>query len=328
MNKEKKTEMLNIEKADFTKSVDIWYADGSVVLVADKTAFRVHTSILACSCEVFRDMASIPQPTGEDSSETFEGCPVLRLQDSTGDLHHFLKAIYDFSYFRPGVKKPFPVVAAILRLSTKYIAPVLRAQAIEMFTSAYPATYAAWKARGTARLVAATEGEFSALVVLAEQTDARALLPAVFYAAAPRPLAETLAALHALPLGEAARQDAAARFLLGRERLQREMTRDVLAFLRNGFARPGCQNGNDTNALVNYCRTALDAMAHDTPYYEQCINDPGAVGAAIPVCPICTTTIKDHIEGAVEKVWQRLPEIFGLPAWEVLTANDDGGQTM
>ena len=83
--------------ADFSKSLDLWYSDGSVVLVAEKTGFRVHTSILASSCEVFRDMISIPHPASDDESEVYENCPVLRLQDSTADLHHFLKAIYDFS---------------------------------------------------------------------------------------------------------------------------------------------------------------------------------------------------------------------------------------
>lgn len=46
---------------DFTLSQDIWYKDGSVVLVAEKTTFRVHTSIPAANCEAFRDMANIPQ---------------------------------------------------------------------------------------------------------------------------------------------------------------------------------------------------------------------------------------------------------------------------
>lgn len=82
---------------DFSKSLDLWYTDGSIILVADKTGFRVHTSILASSCEIFRDMMAIPQPASEDESDTYEGYPVLRLQDSPTDLHHFLKAIYDFS---------------------------------------------------------------------------------------------------------------------------------------------------------------------------------------------------------------------------------------
>lgn len=84
---------------DFTPSTEIWYTDGSVVLVADKTAFRVHCTILATHCEMFKDMFAIPQPAVQDSgTETYEGCHVLRLQDSPTDLKHFLKSIYDFSY--------------------------------------------------------------------------------------------------------------------------------------------------------------------------------------------------------------------------------------
>ncbi|EKM50527.1 uncharacterized protein PHACADRAFT_188091 [Phanerochaete carnosa HHB-10118-sp] len=316
------------KSTDFTKSLDIWYADGSVVLVAEKTGFRVHTSILGCACEVFRDMAAIPQPTGDDGSETYEGYPVLRLQDAAADLHHFLKAIYDFAYFRPGVKKSFAVVAAVLRLSTKYIAPVLRRQAIEMFTSAYPSTYKAWKKRNAERLVSPVDGEFSALVALAEQTDVRAILPSVFYAAAKRPLAETLAQLHALPLSETMRQETMTRFMLGREKLQKEEIKEVLTFLRPSFARPGCVNANDTNTLALAASTALERMGDDEPYYEYCFNNSTTVGTSIGLCAICSNTIRDHIDSAVGGIWERLPAMFGLPAWEVLTASDDGQQDM
>lgn len=84
---------------DFVPSTEIWYSDGSVILVAGKTAFRVHGTIVATHCEIFKDMFAIPQPTAQDAStETYEGCQVLRLQDAPVDLKHFLKSIYDFSY--------------------------------------------------------------------------------------------------------------------------------------------------------------------------------------------------------------------------------------
>lgn len=84
---------------DFTPNTDVWYTDGSVVLVAEKIAYRVHGTILATHCEIFKDMYAIPQPVVQDSgTETYEGCQVLRLQDSPTDLKHFLKSIYDFSY--------------------------------------------------------------------------------------------------------------------------------------------------------------------------------------------------------------------------------------
>ena len=84
---------------DFAPSTDVWYSDGGVVLVAEKTAFRAHCTILAAYCEIFRDMFSIPQPSTPDpSTETYKGHQVVRLQDAAADLKHFLKAIYDLAY--------------------------------------------------------------------------------------------------------------------------------------------------------------------------------------------------------------------------------------
>ena len=82
---------------DFTPSLDLWYKDGSVVLVTEKTAFRVHTTMLAANCEVFRDMANIPQPSDGDGSEMYEKCPVIRLGDTAVDMKYFLQTLYDFS---------------------------------------------------------------------------------------------------------------------------------------------------------------------------------------------------------------------------------------
>lgn len=82
----------------FTNSLDIWYPDGSIVLIAEGTAFKVHTSILAQNSEVFRDMCSIANAK-EDSVEnpaeaSYAGCPALSLQDAASDLEHFLKSMY------------------------------------------------------------------------------------------------------------------------------------------------------------------------------------------------------------------------------------------
>jgi len=82
------------ESQEFAPSRDVWYKDGSVVLVTEKVAFRVHTSILALNCDVFKDMVDISQASGDvGESDTYEGCPVVRLQDSAIDMQYFLKAI-------------------------------------------------------------------------------------------------------------------------------------------------------------------------------------------------------------------------------------------
>ena len=76
---------------------DLWFSDGSVVLKAERTLFRVHISQLVRRSLFFRDLFSLPQP-GKDTAEldgTLGGCPLLVLHDSAEDLSNLLKALYD-----------------------------------------------------------------------------------------------------------------------------------------------------------------------------------------------------------------------------------------
>jgi len=54
-----KSSMTSSPKHEFAPSFDVWYSDGSVVLVAEKTAFRVHGTILAANSEIFKDILAL-----------------------------------------------------------------------------------------------------------------------------------------------------------------------------------------------------------------------------------------------------------------------------
>ncbi|OBZ73664.1 hypothetical protein A0H81_06186 [Grifola frondosa] len=83
---------------DFVRSRDLWFDDGSVVLIAEKIGFRVHKSQLALRCEFFQDMFGLPQPENEESgAEIYEKCPVVRMSDKAEDVADFLRAIYSLS---------------------------------------------------------------------------------------------------------------------------------------------------------------------------------------------------------------------------------------
>lgn len=69
---------------------EIWYDDGSVVLRAHSTQFRIHWTILSSS-SFFRDMRGLPQPPDQAS---VEGCPLIELSDSVQDVEHLLNALY------------------------------------------------------------------------------------------------------------------------------------------------------------------------------------------------------------------------------------------
>jgi hypothetical protein len=79
------------EDAPITRS-DIWYQDGSVVLQAQDTQFRVHWGNLCQHSSFFREMQGLPQPPDLPS---VDGCPIIELQDAVLDVEHLLKVLYN-----------------------------------------------------------------------------------------------------------------------------------------------------------------------------------------------------------------------------------------
>ena len=85
--------MLNHRKRARTgvaRHPDLWYDDGSIVLKAETTLFRVHRTTLSAHSTVFSDMFSIPQPPDQDA---IEGCTVICLPDTAYDMEFLLRAL-------------------------------------------------------------------------------------------------------------------------------------------------------------------------------------------------------------------------------------------
>jgi hypothetical protein len=79
------------------RSPDVWFEDGTLVVRAETTVFRVYRGILASQSEVFKDMLAFPQPD-DPEAEAFDGCPVVRVQDSAEDMSCFLRVLHDTKY--------------------------------------------------------------------------------------------------------------------------------------------------------------------------------------------------------------------------------------
>ncbi|KAJ7668678.1 hypothetical protein DFH06DRAFT_1321912 [Mycena polygramma] len=92
-----------VESLAIIRSPELWFDDGSVVLQAQNTQFRVHWGVLSNQSTVFRDMRGLPQPPDQDS---VEGCPVIELSDSADDVEYLL----DTLYHPPTVFEGCPVV--------------------------------------------------------------------------------------------------------------------------------------------------------------------------------------------------------------------------
>jgi hypothetical protein len=88
------------EPQSLTKHADLWFCDGSVILQAESTLFRVHKSQLSRRSIVFSDMFALAQPPimtthATLADENYEGCPVVKLHDSAEDVANLLLALYD-----------------------------------------------------------------------------------------------------------------------------------------------------------------------------------------------------------------------------------------
>jgi hypothetical protein len=73
------------------KRSDPWFKDGTIVIQAGDTQFRVYRGILTTCSPIFHDMFSIPQPA--IGGELVEGCAVVHVSDSAEDWQYVLRAL-------------------------------------------------------------------------------------------------------------------------------------------------------------------------------------------------------------------------------------------
>ncbi|KZV76851.1 hypothetical protein PENSPDRAFT_747407 [Peniophora sp. CONT] len=91
----------NATEPDTVRSQDFYFNDGTIVLrtLSKKknqyTLFRVHKSLLALHCTVFRDMLGDGDTMHfENASEECDGVPLMHLHDDFMDVDDFLRALY------------------------------------------------------------------------------------------------------------------------------------------------------------------------------------------------------------------------------------------
>ncbi|KIJ20629.1 hypothetical protein PAXINDRAFT_106264 [Paxillus involutus ATCC 200175] len=182
---------------------DLWFSDGSIVLRAENTLFRVHKSLLARHSGFFQDLFTLPQLVSDTAlplpspstppvqpSGDVEGCQVLRLHDAPEDVANLLTALVDGPNFGNNDPGDFQIVSGVFRLATKYLVDSLREKALNHLSVAWPMTLKGWDAReDTARSLELRAGSAAtsiypspiAVINLAREVNAPSLLPSAFY---------------------------------------------------------------------------------------------------------------------------------------------------
>ncbi|KAJ7175029.1 hypothetical protein C8R43DRAFT_1119056 [Mycena crocata] len=262
---------------------ELWFLDGNIVIIASSIAFKVHRGQLRRHSEVFDDLFSIPQPKDQD---LYDGCPWVEVYDCPSDVLYFLKALYDGLYFQSPGANDFPAVAAVLRLSTKYLVEHLRQRCMTRLDLDWPTTLAGWDAReqnatdASGHYAPRASCPHPILVIdLALDLGLASLLPAAMYdlarygpskimAGTPAPpLSFSSSFTHSTTAAAAAAPTPRPPTLLspallvatfsGREHAQRFLADFVITELQGRAPAPDCLHAEDTLERSRACRESF-----------------------------------------------------------------------
>ncbi|KAJ7617602.1 hypothetical protein DFH06DRAFT_1107334 [Mycena polygramma] len=301
-----------------TRVEHLWFSSETLVLRAETKIFQVPKALLAARSSVFRDMIGLPQLPGNDT-ELYEGIPVVNLSDAASDVDAFLTAILDSSYFMPA---PEPIrlaaVLGILRLAHKYDVPYLYTRALKRLSIRYGLqsleqfltaerdyiTFEEWNYTGQCIKVIQALTEVSALW----------LLPMAYY--------RLCSNGQTILLQQVEGRETMIRKCLVAQALLRKGTAAVNRFLTTP-STPFCTDYQDCNR----CRAQeLDrylCQVEDGEDLRPLSNWDDDDWESTDFCRYCGDVARlEHAE-ARQKVWDDLPNIFGLPPWAELYAMRD-----
>lgn len=73
---------------------ELWFEDGTVVIQAEDTPFRVYTGMLSRQSSFFKNLFEVPQPA---DAETYDGCPLIQMPEgnTAQDVRDILQVVHD-----------------------------------------------------------------------------------------------------------------------------------------------------------------------------------------------------------------------------------------
>ncbi|EKM50332.1 uncharacterized protein PHACADRAFT_188574 [Phanerochaete carnosa HHB-10118-sp] len=338
--------MDGIQKSKF------WFADGNIVIIAGPVAFKVHRGQLERHSEIFHDLFSIPQPAEQ---ELIDGCPCVELHDPPQDVLYLLMALYDGLYFDKSSVGNFPIIAAVLRLSTKYVIEHLRQRCLVHLGADWPSTLEGWDARENAAID--KHGTYSPrdtcahptlVIQLATALDLRHLLLAAYYdlsrygprriiSGAPVPSPSPVPSKDERAVVYLERHELQM-VLLGREAGQRFLSAFIETELTNRPVAAQCTNRHHDagrvcrestyyvmlNVLravggVTHGRDAdvLFTLTQTVDMLSRTDFTDGVRRCGLKICAACKEDLAACVAKARQHVWHLIPQWFGLEAGPV-----------
>nr|VWP01312.1 Malate synthase (EC [Ganoderma boninense] len=316
-----------IEEHDFKKDEEFWFEDGTVIIVARDTEFRVYEGLLAGLSPVFRglfaeshELRILPMRGGQTLS-----CPIVGVSDSPEDLRHLFRACFSrrLGSLYKEREPSYHEISATIRLGNKYQLAELYSQSLDYLKSYFPSTLDRWDALEDYVPPGWQELEAIGVVNLARLTGELSILPA---------------ALVVCICGESedGENDSGIVYGIAREDGFQEVlsprdlsicfqgktslrTATIAAFLRtfDPTACRGCKTSADCRrALRNVLLSLedeLEGLLEGDPFAEY-----HKFTGFLSLCRSCTTAVEKQSLKERKLVWDRLPELLGVevPGWK------------
>ncbi|KAI0321610.1 hypothetical protein OF83DRAFT_253568 [Amylostereum chailletii] len=135
---------------NFTQSQDLWFSDGTLIVICESTGFRVHPGVLALHCGAFKDMLSVGDPSGDHVKD---GAAVVKLGDTADEMALFLKTLYFREEGPMRARMVVDQLGSLLRLARKYLADRLEKEIMEHLTLLFPSTLNNYRSSRRASLI-------------------------------------------------------------------------------------------------------------------------------------------------------------------------------
>lgn len=202
---------------------------------------------------------------------------------------------------------------AVLRLSTKYCLPPFRAKSISQLKKYFPSTLQAFDV---------TDAQFDTVPFLgvsqiistirvARETSALDILPCALYWLAFQSIEVIFRSMeHASLLNEVL-----GAWLQGREALEDAFREHTFPFVEGGAA-PGCRNRLKCSAILTKMFCAL-ICPREIRRWVTLARFKG-IFLGTNLCNICIAHTSSVRAAGRQKVWDLLPQMFGLGSWENL----------
>ncbi|KAJ7734151.1 hypothetical protein DFH07DRAFT_1065283 [Mycena maculata] len=292
-----------------TRVESLWFPDHGLVLQAGNRLFRLPTGILAARSSVFNDMLLMPQP---ETQPMLDGCPIVVLQDLPADAEYFLTAIFDSSFFEPPpYPTTFPIISAVLKLSTKYDVEYLRHRALLHLASASPRSLSEYVFLPSARTFPLHYLEFPYLL-LAHDFGLSWALPAAMYDACRLEIADLVDGIPVDGGRVKLSPSLQRKCLAGRETLLAQ-SRDAFRFLR-------APQDDCTDAACLESRLRLLDVLMENDLMDSAKTQNFWEGHRPAFCAACGPAVDAASFAAIHEIWEGLPVLFELGTWEQLDA--------